>query len=255
MSDDSKHIIESALPKWVEKKKYLNKSATENSVARSFHVSTLELREYLQREHKADFRKWIERLKAEEAKRIMFENPSMSYSEVASLLGYDTQHAFTVAFSLSAGVSPGYWKNKHVPKDNAQKRSAKPVNIADAAQRKTTPKAIIPFDINPITQWKRGKGFCHVDITLESVAKTVGYSTVRLKQYVQHVEGISFQDWVAKLKIEEAKRLLLLYPGIGIREIAKMVGYPSVVSFRNSFKKIVNCTPLEWRKNRQPGNE
>ncbi len=241
--------IENAIDKWIGQKKFLNKSITESSVARSLHVTTLTFREYLQNVQRTNYVRWIEKLKADEAKRLMIENPEMSYADIASSLGFKSQHDFTVAFSLGAGCSPGYWKSRNISKAPTivKKKQNIGQNTKDSHANRTNKKPNPPFDDEPIVRWKRNKGYCQTNLTPANVAKVLGFSETRFKQYISQVEGTFFPQWITKLRIEEAQRLLLRFPRKEIREIIKEVGYSSKGTFLGSFKKMVGCTPSEWR--------
>jgi AraC-like DNA-binding protein len=60
------------------------------------------------------------------------------------------------------------------------------------------------------------------------------------------VTGINFTDYLARLRIERAKNLLL-NPNLRISEIAYEVGFQSLTHFNRVFKKIVGQPPTEYR--------
>jgi AraC-like DNA-binding protein len=58
--------------------------------------------------------------------------------------------------------------------------------------------------------------------------------------------GINFTDYVARVRIEKAKNLLL-NPNLRISEIAYEVGFQSLTHFNRVFKKILGRSPTDYR--------
>lgn len=72
---------------------------------------------------------------------------------------------------------------------------------------------------------------------------SVGYLS---KQFVKE-EGERFSDYLNRIRMEEAKKLLALYSNDNIKDIAKQVGFGSNPHyFSQVFKKYVGCTPSEY---------
>lgn len=80
---------------------------------------------------------------------------------------------------------------------------------------------------------------------------SVGYLS---KQFVKE-EGERFSDYLNRIRMEEAKKLLALYSNDNIKDIAKQVGFGSNPHyFSQVFKKYVGCTPSEyWEKQKKEG--
>ena len=67
---------------------------------------------------------------------------------------------------------------------------------------------------------------------------------------VSDVEGqFSFGDYLQQVRIERAKELLL-NSSDSVTEIAFSSGYNDIYYFNRVFRKAVNCSPMEFRKNR-----
>lgn len=72
---------------------------------------------------------------------------------------------------------------------------------------------------------------------------SVGYLS---KQFVKE-EGERFSDYLNRIRMEEAKKLLALYSNDNIKSIAKQVGFGNNPHyFSQVFKKYVGCTPSEY---------
>ncbi len=61
------------------------------------------------------------------------------------------------------------------------------------------------------------------------------------------VEGVTLEHYIIKQKIERVKELLF-YDELNMSEIADKLGYSSVQHLSTQFKKIIGCTPSEFKK-------
>ena len=61
--------------------------------------------------------------------------------------------------------------------------------------------------------------------------------------------GVKFTDYLARLRITHAKKLLLT-TALSIKEITKQVGYYSESHFIKVFLEREGCTPAEFRGRR-----
>jgi AraC-like DNA-binding protein/ligand-binding sensor protein len=84
------------------------------------------------------------------------------------------------------------------------------------------------------------------DISLSDVAKAVNTSTFYFCKMFRKVAGINFTDYLARLRIERAKNLLL-NPNLRISEIAFEVGFQSLTHFNRVFKRVLGESPTVYR--------
>ena len=84
------------------------------------------------------------------------------------------------------------------------------------------------------------------DFSLGQVAKAVNTSTFYFCKMFKKVTGLNFTDYVSRLRIENAKNLLL-NPNLRVSEIAYEVGFQSLTHFNRVFKKIIGQSPTEYR--------
>ena len=84
------------------------------------------------------------------------------------------------------------------------------------------------------------------EIKLGQVAKAVNMSSFYFCKMFKKVTGINFTDYVARIRIEKSKNLLL-NPNLRISEIAFEVGFQSLTHFNRVFKKILGQSPTEYR--------
>lgn len=99
-----------ALKKWVDNKNYIVSDVSTESIAESLDTDIYTFREYFRQVIGEDFRSWRQRLRIEEACRIMAENPSMSYEIVGEAVGINDRSNFKKSFMKFKGMSPTEWK-------------------------------------------------------------------------------------------------------------------------------------------------
>lgn len=83
-------------------------------------------------------------------------------------------------------------------------------------------------------------------LTLTMVADEVGLSASHLSTLFSKVVGMSFQDYLCNLRIEESKRLLLS-TNYSLSDIAHSMGFPDQSYFSKVFKRIVGVSPGKYR--------
>jgi AraC-like DNA-binding protein/ligand-binding sensor protein len=84
------------------------------------------------------------------------------------------------------------------------------------------------------------------EIKLGQVAKAVNMSSFYFCKTFKNISGINFTDYVARLRIEKSKNLLL-NPNLRVSEIAFEVGFQSLTHFNRVFKKILGQSPTDYR--------
>lgn len=83
-------------------------------------------------------------------------------------------------------------------------------------------------------------------LTLEHVAKKIGYSADHLSRIFKKEVGEPLKDYIMKLKIYNAK-LMLTTTNISIGEISEKLSFCSNSHFTKVFQEYENKTPLEYR--------
>ena len=84
------------------------------------------------------------------------------------------------------------------------------------------------------------------ELSLGQVAKAVNMSSYYFCKMFKKVTGINFTDYVARIRIEKSKNLLL-NPNLRVSEIAFEVGFQSLTHFNRVFKKILGQSPTDYR--------
>ena len=85
------------------------------------------------------------------------------------------------------------------------------------------------------------------ELRLEQLANIFGYNSAYLGKVFHQYTGENFNNYLDRIRITEAKRLLLL-DEYKVYEVAEMVGYSNINYFHNKFKKYVGISPLSFKR-------
>lgn len=91
------------------------------------------------------------------------------------------------------------------------------------------------------------RGHLSGDVGIDEAAGMVGKSRAWLTRRFKEEMGQSLGEYLAYLRLQEAKRLLR-YTDMGLSEIAGTLGFSSQAYFQSFFKKAAGLTPLEFRR-------
>ena len=98
-----------------------------------------------------------------------------------------------------------------------------------------------------IERWIAAKKYCEFDKTREEIASDLRTTKEFLQLYFATKVGMDFRTWRTKLRIDEAKHLLLQNKEASIQIIAEAAGFSDKSNFHRQFVKFVGCSPKEWR--------
>lgn len=91
------------------------------------------------------------------------------------------------------------------------------------------------------------ENFMHFDFCLDQLTATFNISSSRASNIFQETTGLSFAKYIARLRLEEFKRLLSC-TNQTIGDCVKAVGYTDVPSFLRKFKALEGMTPTQYRQ-------
>jgi len=86
------------------------------------------------------------------------------------------------------------------------------------------------------------------DITLQSCADEVGFNSTYLSRYFSSAMGITFQEYIKRLRIDRAKWLLITTEKLLVTEVCVQSGFRDIKTFNKLFKKECGMSPTEFRK-------
>jgi two-component system response regulator YesN len=83
-------------------------------------------------------------------------------------------------------------------------------------------------------------------ISLSALSREVGMSKYRLSHRFREILGITFRDYLLRIRLERAKTLLAAGQH-SITEVAQYVGFGDLSHFDNLFKRYTGLTPSAYR--------
>lgn len=83
-------------------------------------------------------------------------------------------------------------------------------------------------------------------ISLDEAAQAVNASTRHFCKVFKQATGLTFTDYLARIRVEKAKNLLQ-NPHLRVSEIAFETGFDSISQFNRSFKRITGLAPTQFR--------
>ena len=86
----------------------------------------------------------------------------------------------------------------------------------------------------------------YVDASLEGAAELVYMNPQYLSRVFKKKSGMNFSEYVMKVKMEEAQRLLKDFR-LRVTEVSEMVGYSNAKNFARAFHLFCGMSPREWR--------
>ncbi|HCS75976.1 MAG TPA: hypothetical protein DIW17_19140, partial [Clostridiales bacterium] len=104
------------------------------------------------------------------------------------------------------------------------------------------PKSIVAEVVDYIEQY-----YCN-DLTLKTLANMFYFNPLYLGQIFKKETGESFNDFLARVRIENAIRLLKK-TDMKVYEIAEKVGFKGIQYYYKIFKRVTGSTPTAFRDN------
>jgi AraC family transcriptional regulator len=85
-------------------------------------------------------------------------------------------------------------------------------------------------------------------VTLTNIAKESGSSSFHFARLFQAYTGETPFDFLRRIRLTTALRMLQEDPGAAVTEIALSVGYETPSAFNKAFKKVLKMSPSDFRK-------
>ena len=127
--------------------------------------------------------------------------------------------------------------------------SPKPLTIPKAAS--TPDESIRRNNFQEIEErleaWLQSPGSTSVDLSLEDLAERIGISRRRLLSFFQFHLGKNYRTWKSEIKMEKAKEMLLSGDYETVTDVAIALGFRDSANLHRLFRRVVGCTPLEWK--------
>lgn len=224
--------IEKIISRWVERKGYHRRLLTIKLCAEMLGLSEVDLRFYLDRGLKQSFQSWLSYLRVEESKELLLINGGNLDETIVYSLGFEGADSFDNEFRSIEGLYPYPWIKAKVARLQSGEEKL-PVKQQDALH-----KATIAFE-----RWKRTKNYCNPNLDIVSVAKEIGVTTEALKLYCTVTAQESFDSIINRLRVAEARRILVEHPEINLQHVCSKVGIPTVALFIDLYSRITGMSP------------
>lgn len=85
-------------------------------------------------------------------------------------------------------------------------------------------------------------------LTLEAVAAALASSPRQLQRAYAQFGQVSFHEDLLERRMGVAAQLLAEQPGIGVREVARLVGYRQGSHFARAFRRRYGLSPARFRE-------
>ncbi len=103
-------IIKERLAEWMRQKGFLNSRITIIQLSKIIGVNRTYLSNHINTTYGVNFNLWINRMRIEEAKRLIKLTPKRNLSEIAVQIGFTDLAHFSKQFKYQEGVSPSEWR-------------------------------------------------------------------------------------------------------------------------------------------------
>ena len=99
-----------------------------------------------------------------------------------------------------------------------------------------------------IAVWMKAKAYTHEQFTLEELAARLYTNKTYLSTFIKDEYDMNFSSWVASLRIDEAKRIMMKEPEKRLQEVAFECGFSSLAYFSSVFSKSEGISPSAWQR-------
>ena len=99
-----------------------------------------------------------------------------------------------------------------------------------------------------IAVWVKAKAYTHEQFTLEELASRLYTNKTYLSTFIKDEYDMNFSGWVASLRIDEAKRIMMKEPEKRLQEVAFECGFSSQTYFSSVFSKSEGISPSVWQR-------
>ena len=105
-----------------------------------------------------------------------------------------------------------------------------------------------------LEKFVENKGYLDPSINVSQLSQDLCTNRVYMADTLRVVYGMSFSEFVNKLRVEYSKQVMLrMSLGESMKKVAIESGYNSFTNFYRNFMKYEGCSPTEWRQKARQG--
>ena len=137
----------------------------------------------------------------------------------------------------------------HVERKKKEEEEAEGEEVTTTSRTKKTYKEDFRNILRPrIAVWVKAKAYTHEQFTLEELASRLYTNKTYLSTFIKDEYDMNFSGWVASLRIDEAKRIMMKEPEKKLQEVAFECGFSSLAYFSSVFSKSEGISPSAWQR-------
>ncbi len=103
-----------------------------------------------------------------------------------------------------------------------------------------------------VEAWKARGGYRRTGLLQPLAAQDIGITRYRLTAWL-HQRGMKYTEWIAQLRVEEAKRTIKTHPDWGNDAVAQHCGFTDRTVLQRTFKRMEGITPQKYQENMSKG--
>ena len=103
-----------------------------------------------------------------------------------------------------------------------------------------------------VAAWLARGGYRQTGLLQPQAAQDIGISRYRLTAWL-HQRGMKYTEWIAQLRVEEAKRTIAAHPDWGNDAVAQHCGFADRTVLQRTFKRMEGITPQKYQENMSKG--
>ena len=134
-------------------------------------------------------------------------------------------------------------------KKKEEEEEAEGEEVSVTSRTKKTYKEEFRNILRPrIAAWVKAKAYTHEQFTLDELASRLYTNKTYLSTFIKDEYDMNFSGWVASLRIDEAKRIMMKEPEKRLQEVAFECGFSSLAYFSSVFSKSEGISPSAWQR-------
>ena len=99
-----------------------------------------------------------------------------------------------------------------------------------------------------VEAWLARGGYRQTGLLQPMAAQEIGISRYRLTAWL-HQRGVKYTEWIAQLRVEEAKRVMAEHPEWSNDAVAQHCGFADRTVLQRTFKNVEGITPQKYLEN------